>query len=153
MFMCEDFYILTLFLSTMLKRSPLKIKKTYTLKKSPFKKGKSSLKSNNHLNKGNKVLKKQSDKAKELWEKIRAEILIRDNKKCQLCGKPGTQVHHILLRSKRKDLLYSKNNLICLCDKCHNHTGTIGYMALSYRIAAKRGITVEELFKQAEKEE
>lgn len=137
----------------MLKRSILRPKKNYTLKKTPLKKGDYKLKSSSVLKKNDTPLKKQSDKAKELWEKVRAEIIKRDNGKCQLCGKPGTQVHHILLRSKRKDLLYSKNNLICLCDKCHNHTGTIGYMALSYRIAAKRGITVEELFKQAEKEE
>lgn len=137
----------------MLKRSVLRPKKNYVLKKTPLKKGVYKLKSSSVLKKNDTPLKKQSDKAKELWENVRAEIIKRDKGKCQLCGKPGLQVHHILLRSKRKDLLYSKNNLILLCSKCHSHSGMTGYMELSYKIAFKKGISVEELFKQAEKED
>lgn len=153
----------------MLKKSTLKSKKQNSLKHTPLKKSNGLLKSNCQLKSNNSLkatftgcnklhtikvqLKKQSDKSKEQWDSVRQEIIKRDNGKCQLCGKPGSHVHHILLRSKKKALLYSKNNLILLCSKCHNHSSTDGYMELSQRIARKKGITVEELFKQAEKED
>ncbi|NHC33969.1 HNH endonuclease [Scytonema millei] len=52
------------------------------------------------------------------WQKIRQEVLRRDNRICQVCGKEHSgQVHHILPRSQggTNDLA----NLITLCGKCH----------------------------------
>lgn len=130
------------------------------MKKTPLKrksilKAKTNLKRTGTLSRGKGILKrtelnKQSEKAKEQWEEARHLVMLRDNNKCQICGKPGTQVHHIHLRSKRKDLLYSLNNLILLCDKHHFHQGMERYLEQTELIAHSKGITVEELLKQAE---
>lgn len=52
------------------------------------------------------------------WKEIRQQALQRDNRTCQVCGKPNSaQVHHVTPRSKGgKDEL---SNLITLCGKCH----------------------------------
>jgi ribosomal protein S27AE len=52
------------------------------------------------------------------WREIRQEVLRRDNRICQVCGKEYSgQVHHIIPRSKggKNEL----SNLITLCGKCH----------------------------------
>ena len=128
-----------------MKRTPLKPKKFYALKKTPLKVKSSLLKKTE--------LKKQNDKAREDWEEARQRCIERDKGKCQICGKPGTQVHHIHLRSKRRDLLLNLNNLILLCDKHHFHQGTDRYALQCEVIAMAKHISVEELLKQAEKEE
>lgn len=136
----------------MLKRTSLKPKKFYTLKKSPLKAKKSYTLKKTELKKPEDYeLKKQNVKAKEKWEEARQKCLERDHYKCQICGKPATQVHHIHLRSKRKDLLYTLSNLISLCDKHHFHRGSDNYDLQCQVIAMKKGISVEELLNQAEK--
>lgn len=95
-------------------------------------------------------LKKQNEKSKSKWLTVREEALIRDNHKCVVCGKPATQVHHIHLRSKRKDLVFEINNLVSLCDKHHNHISTDGLYKVNERIAMAKHITLEELLKFAE---
>lgn len=144
-----------------MKKTPLKIKKVQ-LKKSPLKTNSKELKKSCLLkktsilkNKGsglNKTteLKKQNEKAKEKWEQVRNQILERDDYKCVVCGKPATQVHHIHLRSKRKDLMYEKNNLVSLCDKHHDHSSEDGLEKVNRRIAEKRGICLKLLLKIAE---
>lgn len=42
----------------------------------------------------------------------------RDDWQCQLCGRPASDVHHILFRSHGGS--DDPRNLICLCRKCHN---------------------------------
>lgn len=59
------------------------------------------------------------------WRRKRREILSRDNKECQSCKAQGkhawaTCVHHIQHLRKRPDLSLVDNNLIALCDACHN---------------------------------
>lgn len=143
-----------------MKKTPLKVKQI-SLKKTPLKsnskglkdvyqlKKTSSLKSNNvPLEKTE--LKKQNDKAKAKWEEVRNQVLERDNYKCVVCGKPATQVHHIHLRSKRKDLLYEINNLISLCSKCHFHKSTELYEEQTKVIARALHMTLEELLRFAE---
>lgn len=141
----------------MLKRSVLKPKKKYTLKKTKLGAGKSyvGLKKTSILKSGNTELKKtelakQNEKAKQRWEEVRQKVLIRDNHKCIVCKKPATQVHHIHLRSKRKDLLYSEKNLVSLCDKCHAHRGTDNLDWVNRRIATVLHMTLEELLQYAE---
>lgn len=129
------------------------------MKKTLLKRGnsilkKSSLKSNSIGLKRSSLsakteLKKQNEKAKAKWEEIREKVLIRDNYKCVVCGKPATQVHHIHLRSKRKDLLYEMNNLVSLCDKHHDHTSEDGLERVNRRIAEKRGVCLELLLRIA----
>lgn len=138
----------------MLKRTPFKSKKVYSLKKSPLKTKKNYTLKKTELKKSvDYALKKQNEKVKEKWEEARQICIKRYNGKCAICGKKGTQVHHIHLRSKRKDLLLNQNNLILLCDHHHIHSGNDKYDLQCQLIAIKRGITVEELLKQAEQKE
>lgn len=130
-----------------MKKTPLK-KGNYKLKKTPLKICSKELKVTPLS--GKVELKKQNEKAKARWEEVRNKVLIRDNHKCVVCGKPATQVHHIHLRSKRKDLLYEMNNLVSLCDKHHDHTSEDGLERVNRRIAEKRGICLDSLLKIAE---
>ena len=144
-----------------MKQTPLKNKKS-NLKKTPLKpnlkglKVSSSLKNKGFLLKINSnglltktELKKQNNKSKARWEKVRNQVLERDNYKCVVCGKPATQVHHIHLRSKRKDLMYEINNLVSLCDKHHSHQSTEGLEQVNRCIAEVKHMTIEELLKFA----
>ena len=145
-----------------MKQTPLKNKKS-NLKKTPLKpdlkglKVSSSLKNKGFLLKINSnglltktELKKQNNKSKARWEKVRNQVLERDNYKCLVCGKPATQVHHIHSRSKRKDLMYEINNLVSLCDKHHCHQSTEGLEQVNRCIAEVKHMTIEELLKFAE---
>ena len=141
----------------MLKRSVLKPKKKYILKKTKLGAGKNytGLKKISTLKSGNTELKKtelakQNEKAKQKWEETRQKVLARDNHKCIVCKKSATQVHHIHLRSKRKDLLYSEKNLVSLCDKCHAHQSTDNLDWVNRRIALALHMTLEELLRYAE---
>lgn len=42
---------------------------------------------------------------------------------CEICGKRGSDIHHILARSIRKDLQNDIINLQCLCRACHLEYG------------------------------
>ena len=148
--------------NSQLKKAPLKskskgLKVNSSLKNVSFLKIKGiELKKTKSLqNKGtelvkNTELKKQNDKAKEKWEEVRNQVLERDGGKCIICGKPATHVHHIHLRSKRKDLLYEINNLVLLCSKCHNHSSIDGLEEVNTKVAKARHMTLEELLKFAE---
>ena len=156
-----------------MKRTPLKTGNK-SLKRTPLKSNNKGLKVNSSLkrvnflkNKGtelkktksleNKInnlikkteLKKQNVKSKEKWEQVRNKALERDNHKCIICGKPAKQVHHIHLRSKRKDLLYEINNLVSLCDKCHNHSSTEGLKELNEKIAKSMYLSLDDLLEYA----
>lgn len=163
-----------------MKKTSLKIKKVNSLKKTPLKsnqkglrgtsvlkksgglkgtsnlaqtgmlKGNSTLKNNGTELSKETELKKQNEKSKEKWERVRNQVLERDNHKCIVCGKPATQVHHIHLRSKRKDLMYEMNNLVSLCSRDHDHQSTEGLERVNRRIAEALHMTVEELLKFAE---
>lgn len=65
------------------------------------------------------------DKAKfrssQKWKKKRTEILLRDHKKCKICGNTvGLQCHHIYSLDNSPELKLENNNLITLCDSCHH---------------------------------
>jgi len=38
---------------------------------------------------------------------------------CNRCGRPGEEVHHIIPRCVRPDLMYDLDNLETLCRACH----------------------------------
>lgn len=122
---------------------------TFTTKRKPLKKTTSLQNKGTELVK-NTELKKQNDKSKARWEEIRNQVLMRDEYKCIVCGKPATQVHHIHLRSKRKDLMYEMNNLVSICSKCHFHKSTELYEEQTKIIAKVKHMTVEELLRFAE---
>lgn len=59
------------------------------------------------------------------WKQKRKEVLDRDNNECQLCKKSGkvtkaTTVHHIKHYENRPDLALTDDNLISVCESCHN---------------------------------
>ena len=88
------------------KKSDIKISKKSTLKeKSPVKSGKMKNKSN-----------KRITVSKEVYN----IVIERDKYCCRVCGSTNwIQLHHILYRSQRKDLINDINNCIMLCDNCH----------------------------------
>ena len=137
--------------SVLKKSSNLKI--TVLLSKDSNLKKTSTLKNKGTELKKETELKKQNEKSKSKWLTIREEALIRDNHKCVVCGKPATQVHHIHLRSKRKDLIYEINNLVSLCDRCHRHQSDENLEWVNRRIARAKDMTLEELLKFAETKE
>lgn len=51
------------------------------------------------------------------YRELREKVLLRDNKTCQLCLKPGNIVHHII--STRYGVLNNINNLMTVCERCH----------------------------------
>jgi HNH endonuclease len=53
------------------------------------------------------------------WQKLRQQVLERDNFQCQICLKQFDKldIHHIICR--RKGGLNIMNNLMSLCVKCH----------------------------------
>lgn len=62
------------------------------------------------------------------WNKLRKDCLKRDNHKCQfvengkVCGyKKKVQIHHIIRKSDRPDLVWDINNVIALCPKHHKY--------------------------------
>lgn len=65
------------------------------------------------------------DKAKfrssQQWKNKRAEILLRDNSQCKICGnKNNLQVHHIYSLDNYPEMKLENSNLITLCTSCHH---------------------------------
>lgn len=59
------------------------------------------------------------------WRRKRAAILRRDKYLCQECKKYGRRreavtVHHIKHVDEYPELAYSDDNLVSLCNACHN---------------------------------
>lgn len=59
------------------------------------------------------------------WKKKRAVILRRDKYLCQECKKYGRKreavtVHHIKHVDEYPELAYNDDNLVSLCNACHN---------------------------------
>ena len=71
---------------------------------------------------GYKPYRWQYQKSNRLDENLRKATILRDNCKCQECGKSGCvlEVHHI--RARRYGGADTIGNLITLCSKCHQKT-------------------------------
>ena len=59
------------------------------------------------------------------WRRKRAAILRRDQYQCQMCRRYGrrrqaTTVHHIKHADEFPELAFVDDNLISLCEDCHN---------------------------------
>ena len=59
------------------------------------------------------------------WKRKRLAILKRDGYLCQWCKRYGrtieaTTVHHIKHADEYPELAYVDDNLVSLCDACHN---------------------------------
>lgn len=47
-------------------------------------------------------------------------MIERDRGVCVLCGRPGSQVHHIVPRGwGKRAWLWDMRNLACVCPRCH----------------------------------
>jgi 5-methylcytosine-specific restriction endonuclease McrA len=68
------------------------------------------------------------------WKAVR-ELVLSKSPLCGICGRPATEVHHIL---KDDNLFFCVDNLAPICSRCH---------ALE-QSAKKRGINTAELFKK-----
>lgn len=62
------------------------------------------------------------------WQKKRLKIFQRDNFRCKLCNDDKTtlNVHHKKYIKNHKPWEYNEDDLITLCDDCHNLFGTFG---------------------------
>lgn len=60
------------------------------------------------------------------WKATRYAALVRDGFTCNLCNTKGGKLngHHILKWSEYPKLRYVLNNVITLCEKCHNNQVT-----------------------------
>jgi hypothetical protein len=47
---------------------------------------------------------------------------------CECCGKKGTEIHHILARSKEPHLLNDIHNIQSICRTCHQEFGDRIYL-------------------------
>lgn len=67
-----------------------------------------------------KPIKKVSNKRVTVAKQVYECTYNRDGGKCVLCGsKRQLQLHHILYRSERKNLINEPSNCVLLCFKCH----------------------------------
>jgi len=55
--------------------------------------------------------------ASKLWRECCWELY---GDKCELCGRAAGQMHHIIFRSKSRNLMYDILNGIPVCERCHN---------------------------------
>ena len=70
--------------------------------------------------KGKSPVKSGKNKKVTVTKEIYNFVIERDKYCCRLCGSTNwIQLHHILYRSQRKDLINDINNCIMLCDDCH----------------------------------
>ena len=84
------------------------------------------------------------------WQKKRLEIMQRDNFTCQHCGstEKTLNVHHLLYSKGSKPWEYDNDNLITLCQDCHEkETEAKDNLYLSFcnfkDIMAKSGFSYE----------
>ena len=58
------------------------------------------------------------------WKRTKQEVIMRERGICQVCGKRGTEVHHIIeLNDENVDdpnIALNPDNLQLLCTSCHN---------------------------------
>ncbi|MDT2850168.1 HNH endonuclease [Vagococcus carniphilus] len=59
----------------------------------------------------------------EAWQDLRADVYERDGGKCQRCGKlvygRDAHCHHEIAIKDNPNLKLDKNNIMLLCNKCH----------------------------------
>ena len=50
------------------------------------------------------------------WAKVRVDLILVRGEKCEYCGNPGTQVHHLTY----KNIFFEEPmDLVLLCSQCH----------------------------------
>lgn len=81
------------------------------------------------------------------WQRRKSEIMLRDNFKCQICGDTENtlNVHHIRYVKGRKPWEYDDNELITLCEKCHERRKSFDDINKRTVALLSRGIMKEEI--------
>lgn len=77
------------------------------------------------------------------WSYIRRGVLRRDKWTCQLCGKPGHEVDHIVELTDGGSF-HEWINLRCLCYTCHK--AKTAFMKTSRAVCKKAGLDVQTLY-------
>jgi len=54
------------------------------------------------------------------WKVARAKAIERDKGLCRVCGKAARHVHHVLYRTEAEMHDHDQDNLMTLCNPCHN---------------------------------
>jgi len=74
-----------------------------------------------------------------LWQKMRLEILQRDNFTCLLCGDTETElhIHHKKYQKGKNPWDYSNDNFQTLCKHCHKNTEAFKIIPLTPLISSK----------------
>ena len=57
---------------------------------------------------------------KAIPAKLRREVKERDNDTCQMCGRPGDSIHHIISSGMGRRRQHFLTNLVFLCVWCHD---------------------------------
>lgn len=77
-----------------------------------------------YKNRNYKPLKLERFYKSDRWHEARRQVILRDKGMCQMCGDVGTQVHHKIHLTIRNvddpEVATNPDNLILLCDHCHN---------------------------------
>jgi hypothetical protein len=71
------------------------------------------------------------------WGYIRQKALKRDGGKCVKCGKPASQVHHIIPVKINPKLEFELSNLESVCDEHHKHDGLFTKRAKAARMSKR----------------
>jgi len=72
--------------------------------------------------------------------------------KCILCGKPATQCHHFIPKSRCAHLRFNVNNCIQMCFSCHHRFHYTGDPRIPIEIIGWRGDEWwQDLFKKSQK--
>ena len=96
------------------------------------------------------------------WRRVRAQAMRRDHGLCVWCKRAGrytidragrcmpvmaTMVHHIRPLQQHPDLALEMDNLVSLCDRCHDeaHPEKHGRMEQEPPFAVRMGIKVENV--------
>ncbi len=64
---------------------------------------------------------------------------------CELCGGRATEIHHILARSKYKNLLNDIRNLQAVCRNCHQEYGDQIYLMPMLLKIHRRVLEINEI--------
>ena len=82
-----------------------------------------------------------------IYEELYSYICTRDNYVCQICGKQGSELHHIEMKSEGGKNF--ANNLILLCPMCHRgQDGIHGKTTVSKYFLKERVINNEKKLRE-----
>ena len=78
---------------------------------------------NNHVKQKKQLVNANDYYDLNQWKQLSQEMR-KNNDKCQICGAKSQDVHHVFpfmhqSPELREEVFFDKDNLLCLCEKCH----------------------------------